>query len=45
VLATAMGLPLPLAPLGFFLTDEAVAFLGVVRTTDQTPCCRNARSR
>ncbi|WP_305783423.1 2'-5' RNA ligase family protein [Symbioplanes lichenis] len=30
VLGSVAGLPLPLAPLGFFLTDEAVAFLGVV---------------
>ncbi|MBO0869225.1 MAG: 2'-5' RNA ligase family protein [Micromonosporaceae bacterium] len=29
VLATCVGLPLPLAALGFFLTAEAVAFLGV----------------
>jgi hypothetical protein len=30
LLATSVGLPLPLAPLGFFLTDEAPMFLGVV---------------
>ncbi|BEL03403.1 hypothetical protein Q0Z83_015940 [Actinoplanes sichuanensis] len=30
VLATATGLPLPLASLGFFLTDESVAFLGAI---------------
>lgn len=32
VLSRAIGLPLALGPLGFFLTDEAVAFLGVVPT-------------
>jgi hypothetical protein len=30
VLAGSAGLPLPLAPVGSFLTDEAVVFLGVV---------------
>lgn len=30
VLAGCVGLPLTLAPLGFFLTDEAPVFLGVV---------------
>ncbi|MCA2216104.1 2'-5' RNA ligase family protein [Wangella sp. NEAU-J3] len=30
VLATSVGLTLPLAALGFFLTEEAPAFLGVV---------------
>lgn len=30
LLAKSVGMPLPLAPLGFFLTDEAPAFLGVV---------------
>ncbi|MBT8227073.1 MAG: 2'-5' RNA ligase family protein [Dactylosporangium sp.] len=33
VLATTAGLPLPLASLGFFLTEEAPAFLGVVPTS------------
>jgi 2'-5' RNA ligase len=33
VLATAPGLPLTLASLGFFLTDEAPAFLGAVPST------------
>lgn len=32
VLGPAIGLPLALGPLGFFLTEEAVAFLGVVPT-------------
>jgi hypothetical protein len=30
VLAQSIGLPLPLAPLGFFLTTEAPVFLGVI---------------
>jgi hypothetical protein len=30
ILTTSVGLSLPLAPLGFFLTDEAPIFLGVV---------------
>lgn len=30
ILATSVGMPLPLASLGFFLTDESVAFLGVI---------------
>ena len=33
-LERAVGLPLPLAPLGFFLTPEAPAFLGVIPSHD-----------